>query len=368
MAYPTVQSVTTTTFASDTTAHAVDMPSTVNAGELLLCFFTNDVGATITTPSGWTQLWSSSTAIEVRGSAYYKVADGSEGGTTVDFVTSATETAAAEVWRISGWWGTYVTGVNIGTVVIVDPVASSFNPPAVTASWGTEDALWITTLQQSTSSTVTAYPTNYTDGTDTSSGSGATFAQVRTARRNNRVTTEDPGSYTTNITAYGIVNTVAIRPATNIQTLDVPLIDSSLTFYSPSISLQGVLVPEILTITPTFYNTSLAYGQYLLPEILIVEPVFYGPTINTTITAPLLTNTPTFYGAELINTQVLAPALFTNSPTFYGPEFRGPQNIGMPLLTNSSTFYGPEIFTVWTNTDSLTSDTWTDVDFPFYEI
>ena len=38
MAFPTVESITETAFASDATAHDVDMPATVNAGDLLLCF------------------------------------------------------------------------------------------------------------------------------------------------------------------------------------------------------------------------------------------------------------------------------------------------------------------------------------------
>ncbi len=78
------------------------MPATVNARDLLLCIFTNDGAATVTTPSGWTskgtQLSSNS---GVRQRVFAKIASGSEDGTTVDFVTSASESAAAQVYRVT---------------------------------------------------------------------------------------------------------------------------------------------------------------------------------------------------------------------------------------------------------------------------
>ena len=106
LAAPVVTSVTETAFGTDTTDHYVNMPATVNAGDLLIVLFTNDRNETVTTPAGWTALASDANGQAVRLSVYYKIAAGTEDGTTVNFVTSSTEQAAAQVYRITNWHGT----------------------------------------------------------------------------------------------------------------------------------------------------------------------------------------------------------------------------------------------------------------------
>ena len=83
-----VVSVTHTAFTTDATSHLVAMPATVDAGDLLVTLVATDGSATLTTPSGWTNLSSVPQSTTVRGSCSYKIAVGTEGGTTVDFVTS----------------------------------------------------------------------------------------------------------------------------------------------------------------------------------------------------------------------------------------------------------------------------------------
>lgn len=365
MSFPQVQSITATTFASDTTAHAVNMPATVNAGDLLFCIFVNDANTSVTTPSGWTSI--TSQTFSTRTGIYAKIASGSEDGTTVDFVTSVAETAAAQVYRITGIYGD--TTSNAITTASASGTGSTPNPPDLNpANWGTEETLWIAAASCSDPVTgVTTYPSSYTNGIYSQSGSGTTHVQLASARRENSVSAENPNTFTLDASApngwLGI--TIAIRPEFISQTIEPPILTNEPTFYGPELALFGLLIPPLLDNTPTLYEPNLAYEQILIPDdVLTITPIFYDAAMRYSITAPLLTNSPTFYDVTIINTQVLAPALFTVSPTFYGPEFRGPRNIGMPLLTNSPTFYGPEIFTVWANTDSLTSDTWTDTDYP----
>jgi hypothetical protein len=133
--YPLVESVTETEFATNTTAHAVAMPATVGVGDLLLTLFSNDGSATVTTPAGWTSLGTVSDA-NYRGSVYGKVAAGTEDGTTVDFVTSATEAAAAQVFRVlaNNWQGSLQLGVS---VTLGTTVTSEFpDPPESSPGWG----------------------------------------------------------------------------------------------------------------------------------------------------------------------------------------------------------------------------------------
>jgi len=131
MAFPVIESVTETTFASDTTAHAVSMPASVNAGDALIVIFTNDGSATVTTPAGWTQLYTLANGTALTGGAYAKVASGSEGGGTVDFVTSATESASAQCYRISGWHG-LMAGIAAGTAGSVTTGTTADPPLAFT--------------------------------------------------------------------------------------------------------------------------------------------------------------------------------------------------------------------------------------------
>ena len=212
MAFPTVQSITTTNFASDATAHLVNMPATVNAGDLLLCIFACDALPSVTTPSGWTSI--NSYSFSNRTAIFAKIASGSEGGTTVDFVTSASEAATAQVYRITGVSGG-VTSSDI-TSAHATGTGSNPDPPNLDPSgWGTLDTLWIAVASCSDPvSGVTTYPTNYTNGTYSQSGSGTTHVQLASARRENNTAAENPGTYTLNASAgngwSGI--TIAIRP------------------------------------------------------------------------------------------------------------------------------------------------------------
>ena len=218
MAFPQVASITETSFGTNATAHLVAMPVTVDANDLLLVLFANDGDATVTTPVGWTVLSSTASGTEARFSTYAKDADGTEDGTTVDFVTSATEKAAAQCYRITGWQdsGTITNDVEVGTAATgtdTDPDSPSLNP----ANWDVEDTLWIACYGSDGIQVVTTYPTNYTNGVDTFSGGGGaqgTEAVVASARRENAVASEDPPIFDiTAGTARWAAQTIAIRPA-----------------------------------------------------------------------------------------------------------------------------------------------------------
>jgi hypothetical protein len=172
--FPQVTSITPSIFNTDTTNHNVAMPATVAAGDLLLVLFTNDGSATVTTPGGWTALFSQVEAnSRVRASAYAMIAAGTEGGTTVNFQTSAVEQAAAQVYRIlaADWYG---SSVNDGVAVGAGSQATSQypDPPAVTPAWGADNTLWIAYIGYSSTATVTSYSTNYGNGTWTQSSTG----------------------------------------------------------------------------------------------------------------------------------------------------------------------------------------------------
>lgn len=212
MAFPQVGEITVTQFGVDATAHLVNMPAAVDAGDLLICLFSNDNSARYpATPAGWTLLWSGTTG-STSFSAFAKDADGTEDGTTVDFVTSSSEMAVAHVYRITAasWLGTLGTDVVVGTPATGTNVNP--NPPSVTPGW-TDDTLWIACFGGNNDNTVSAFPTNYTNTTSHNSGGGTGGCTLGSCRRELNAGSDDPGFFTFSESTGWVANTIAIRPA-----------------------------------------------------------------------------------------------------------------------------------------------------------
>jgi len=211
MSAPVVAPVTETAFGTDTTSHYVNMPSTVNAGDLLIVLFSNDRNGSVTTPGGWTELASDTSGPHIRVSVYYRIAAGNEGGTTVNFITSAAEEAAAQVYKITNWHGTTppeISTAATGTDAAPDP--TSLNP----AGWDVADSLWIAVAGQDRGDQTgtTAYPAGYTDGTSTLSSGGTGSCRTLSARRVLATASENPGAFTIPVSEQWVAFTIAVRP------------------------------------------------------------------------------------------------------------------------------------------------------------
>lgn len=214
MAFPTIESVTATVFDSATTAHAVNMPATVNAGDLLVVLFRlSDDGVSITTPANWT-----AKSTDITGALYMKIATGSEGGGTVDFVSSVAGGGSAQTYRVSGWYGDITTtgiawAAATGTSLTPDP-------PNLSPGWGTLDIMWLAVMFNNTSRAVTGSPANYTNSTETTD----TYDDdtIVSARRALAASSENPGTFQF---AAGTDRpwraiTIAIRPAAAGETFN----------------------------------------------------------------------------------------------------------------------------------------------------
>jgi len=219
MAFPTVASLQETTVASMSTTHNIAHGATVNAGDLLVMIFVgSQVGAdetyTITDPSGWTLLAENqyndgSGNNRQNTGVYYKVASGSEGGTTVNVATSASVSAAAQVYRITA--GTHNSAVEIGTFSEVEDGANP-NPPSLTPSWGSADTLWLAVATWEDSDFfASAAPASYTNLT-TEIADSTEDAVISSARRENATATEDPGTFTAAAEKHQAF-VIAIEPA-----------------------------------------------------------------------------------------------------------------------------------------------------------
>lgn len=208
----------TQAFGSSTN-HNVTMPATVDAGDLLLVLLASDGTAGVTTPSGWTELFSTTDpdtgfgdSAEFRLGAYAKDAAGNEDGTTVNFVTSGSEPAAAHVIRVaaSAWEGTISTA--LATATSATGENTSPNPPTANPAWGSLDTLWVPVMGHYSTSTVTA-PANYTTNHARTMANGDDCGLASSWRATSPlVASEDPSSYTLGTSRDWISNTIAIMP------------------------------------------------------------------------------------------------------------------------------------------------------------
>jgi hypothetical protein len=210
--FPVVQSLTGSSFALGATDHAVPMPATVSAGDLLLCIFANNGAATVATPNGWTLIGTTLGATSVRTSRYAKRADGTEGGTTVNFQTSTAATAVAQLYRVTGWFD---DGVLADAIADAAASGNGFtpDPPALDpAAWDVEKTLWIAAYGAENLAQTTAYPADYANGRYDQSGAVGDRTSMASSRRENAVATEDPGPFTNASSQPWVAVTLAIRP------------------------------------------------------------------------------------------------------------------------------------------------------------
>jgi len=148
----------------------------------------------------------------IRLSVYYKIAAGTKGGTTVNFVSPAAEEAAAQVYRITNWHGTTPPEISISaTGIDTAPNPAPLNP----AGWDVTDTLWLAVAGQDRGdqSGPTAYPDSYTDGISTLSSDGTGSCRIYSARRLLAAASEDPGAFTIPVSEQWVALTIAVRPA-----------------------------------------------------------------------------------------------------------------------------------------------------------
>lgn len=275
MTFPVVASRTETVFTTNATAHLVAMPATVNVGDVLVCLFGNDGSATtVTTPTGWTQ--ESSEGNGARLGVYSRTADGTEGGTTVDFVTSIGEKAAAQVFRLTGAQG----DVEVGTSVATNDATAEH--PSLTPSWGAADTLWIAVSARAFTRTVSSFPTNYTDGLDSASGYvDNTDCQLAAARRELNAATESGAVTTFSGTDSARSQTVAIRPsASDIDITPTP-VAIPIVIPAPVVTVHRIITPTALTIPVVIPAPVVTLSlQVISPTPVTIPIIIAAPSIG----------------------------------------------------------------------------------------
>lgn len=266
---PDVDFVRTTEFDTDTTTHNVNMPFVVGAGDLLLAIFANDGSATVTTPAGWELLGTQAHSAIVRGSVYAKVADGTEAGTTVNFITSATEAAAAQVFivlanRWSGAIDPSSTGVAISALAAATSVIP--DPPALVPPWGEATNLWIAAAIESNTVSKVDTPSGFGNYLHSDGGSGVNGAEIHSVYTIAKKSDIDPGPFEFTATIVTVLFTIAIQPksetslrfctATMYQPKSIEAYPNMLTMdHAPQLVSLGENLGERSNLKVTFEDT-----------------------------------------------------------------------------------------------------------------
>ena len=205
MTFPSVTSTATSFHTSAVTTHTVNMPSTV-ANDFIVILAATDGLPTTVPPTGFTELFDSG-GLHV----FIKVATGSE-GSTVTFSTSAAETSAHITLAGNNWFED-LAGIEISASA--SATSSSPDPDSVTASWGSDDNLFIANFAATRGDrTTTGYPSNYTGSNiDNPNGVGGAGAQMACATRNLAASNDDPGTFSTSGSVPYVASTIVIRPS-----------------------------------------------------------------------------------------------------------------------------------------------------------
>lgn len=197
-ATPVVEATNTSAELGKTTSHSVALPASIAAGDELIVAFAAK-GTTFNLPSGWTELYNSGSAFPglfvIR-----READGGEGA-TLTVTTGGSQKSAHASYRISGAVASEISTAATGTSVNPDP-------PSLTPSGGALDYLWLAIDSNEGGATVSAYPTNYTDGFQ-SANPGET---IESARRELNAASENPGTFTISGSFNWRAVTVAVPP------------------------------------------------------------------------------------------------------------------------------------------------------------
>ena len=202
--FPTLLSLNSQVFHATVPSHNVLMPTTVAAGTLLVIAFSNDNNAGVTVPAGWTNKSTAfSSPSSVRVTVLTKVAVGTEGGTSVNVVTSSGAEGHAFVLHLTGASG----NVNASQKTF----SSQANIPvlALTPAWGSKNTFWFVFSESYYSTTVSQWPlSDNQTTTDWRAGS----CQSRISTKQIAVGTLSPVNLVLSSNSFGAICTIGIEP------------------------------------------------------------------------------------------------------------------------------------------------------------
>lgn len=201
MAYPTMGAPDAQQILTGTTTHNVAMPGTVASGRLLLVILASSTN--VTTPSGWT-LQKKMTASTVQVNVYTRIADGTEGGSNVNFVTASSDFVAAHVYYASD--ASYNASICFAVSTGATGTSTGPDPDSLTSGFGAVDTTWIA-VTVAPSSAVSGFPSSYGNTAST----WFAYGVLGTADRDVNGSSQNPGAFTIADSVAWAALTIGIR-------------------------------------------------------------------------------------------------------------------------------------------------------------
>lgn len=210
MAAPTYISTTSSVVTAYTTSHTVTLPTTVTGNHLILTWSGGgSKDCTVIGPSGWTEVLTIDVFFNLKWRIWMRECTGSE-GSTVTVTTSQVYRSASQVLRFNN----VRIGTTVGTTWTLasssyTEYGTSANPPNVTSAWGSDTNMFIALAWGGGAGpTVTAYPSGYSNGAYSVSGT-----MVTSATKNLTGASDDPTAFTYNASANIRTATLVLRGA-----------------------------------------------------------------------------------------------------------------------------------------------------------
>jgi hypothetical protein len=196
---------------SDVAAFNATLPATINTNDLLIACVAMDGNSTLTwdntTAGAWTQTFNDVQAAN-RLMIFTRKADGTEDGKVLALAISAAQQLVVRVFRLSGATGE-VTVTGIGNRLAS---GATYDPPAVTASWGAANNFFLAIAGIDNATSITGGPSSYSSpNTLITSSSGQ--AAISTAYKIVNAASDDPGVFTSSTAVPWVGATLVARPA-----------------------------------------------------------------------------------------------------------------------------------------------------------
>ena len=210
--FPTIATNNTTASASTSSPLALNMPTGIVAGDLLVAFAANDVGSVNMSMSGWTELYDTRTGTAARGSCYAKIA---AGGDTGSIVKDAQDLAAVVV-RITDH-GVTDPATEIFVATPATGTSTTPNPPSLNTG-ASAAYLWIEHFAaDDDDETATYWSTGYTGVAQVESAQSTSSCMCSVAFKQAEAQTEDPGTMAMSASEEWTAGTIAIPPSTGLS-------------------------------------------------------------------------------------------------------------------------------------------------------
>jgi hypothetical protein len=226
MAFPQVAATNSGASTVNQTDHAVNLPSGIVSGDLLIVLFGADSNEEVGWPGGWTELIDLNANTESTLSIGYRIADGTE-GSTITVTTGTSEASVHQSYRITGHAG---AGTPPQVSAGAGGLSSNANPDGLTPTGGAKDYLWIAFAAiDGSGNQPTVAPTNFTNLFAQESPGGSGHVCMGAARLELNAASQDPGTFTSPSDDWNAC-TLAVHPAAEVTVLP-PLLRRPQTLY-----------------------------------------------------------------------------------------------------------------------------------------